>query len=83
MKRLLAYVTGIFALLIVAAAAISALTYAALHRSETLQNLATSTLQGIGMAVGGCVGSALVLRFKAARTFVKTLVHEINEKHTG
>ncbi len=81
MKRLFAYVTGALALAIVAAAAGSAITYAALHRSETLTNLGTSTLSGVGMAVGGCLGSALVLRFKAARRFVKGVVHEINEKH--
>ena len=56
--------------------------YATLHHSETLQNLATSTLSGVGMAIGGCLGSALILRFKTARRFVKNLVHEINEKRT-
>jgi len=80
MQRLIAYATGALALLIVAAAAVSALTYAALHQPETLQNLATSTLSGIGMAVGGCLGSALILRFKAARRFIKGVVREINEK---
>lgn len=81
MQRLIAYATGALALLIVAAAAISALTYAALHHSETLQNLATSTLSGIGMAVGGCLGSALILRFKAARRFIKGVVRDINERN--
>ena len=81
MKRLFAYVTWALALAIVAAAAGSAITYATLHRSETLTNLGTSTLSGVGMAVGGCLGSALVLRFKAARRFVRGVVHEINEKH--
>jgi uncharacterized membrane protein YfcA len=83
MKRLVAYVTGALALAIVSAAAGSAITYAALHRSETLTNLGTSTLSGVGMAVGGCLGSALVLRFKAARRFVKGIVHEITEKRTS
>ena len=67
LQRLVAYLTGTIAMLVVAASAASALTYAALHRSETLLNLATSTLSGVGMAVGGCLGSALILRFKAAR----------------
>ena len=82
MQRLIAYATGTFALLLVAASAISALTYATLHHSETLQNLATSTLSVVGMAIGGCLGSAWILRFKTARRFVKNLVHEINEKRT-
>jgi uncharacterized membrane protein YfcA len=77
MKRLIAYVTGAAALLIVASSAASALTYAALHRSETLQNLATSTLSGVGMAIGGCLGGALLLRFKAARRFVKNLLKDV------
>jgi uncharacterized membrane protein YfcA len=80
MKRLIAYLTGTLALILVAAAAVSALTYAVLHRSETLLNLATSTLTGVGMAVGGCLGSALILRFKAARRFLKGVIHDINEK---
>lgn len=82
-QRLVTYAIGTFALLLVAASAVSALTYALLHRVETLQNLASSTLTGVGMAIGGCLGSALVLRFKAARRFIKTLVHEINEKHAN
>jgi uncharacterized membrane protein YfcA len=77
MQRILAYVTGAIALLIVVVAAVSALTYAALHHSETLLNLATSTLTGVGMAVGGCLGSALILRFQAARTFLKKIIDEI------
>lgn len=80
-RRMIAYATGAFALLLVAASAVSALTYAALHRSETLLNLATSTLQGVGMAVGGCLGGALILRFKAARRFVRGVIHDINARH--
>jgi uncharacterized membrane protein YfcA len=79
MKRLLTYATGAFALVIVAASAGSAITYAAMHRSETFTNLGTSALSGIGMAVGGCLGSALMLRFKAARRFVKNVLKDINE----
>jgi len=82
-QTLFAYLTGAFALLLVAASAVSAVTYAVIHRSETLQNLASSTLTGVGMAIGGCLGSALILRFKVARRFVKTLVQEIGEKHTN
>jgi hypothetical protein len=78
MQRLLTYVAGAVAVLIVVAAAVSALTYAALHHSETLRNLGTSTLSGVGMAVGGCLGSALILRFKAARRFIKGVIHDIN-----
>jgi len=80
-QRILAYLTGTFALLLVGASTVSAVIYAVIHRSETLQNLASSTLSGVGMAIGGCLGSALILRFKAARRFVKLLVHEINDKH--
>jgi len=79
MKRLLAYLTGTLALVIVAASTASAVTYAVMHRWETLGNLATATLSGVGMAVGGCLGSALILRFKAARQFLKGVVRDINE----
>ena len=80
LQRLVAYATGAVALLLVAAAAISALTYAAMHGSETLLNLATSTLSGVGIAVGGCLGSALILRFKAARKFIRGVMKDIGEK---
>jgi hypothetical protein len=80
-QRLIAWVTGAFALLLVFVAAVSALTYAVLHHSETLSNLATSTLSGVGIAVGGCLGSALILRFKVARRFIKNFIHEVGEKH--
>jgi len=81
MKRLLAFVTGAIALVIVAAAAGSAITYAVMHGAETLTLLGNAALTGIGMAVGGCLGSALVLRFKVARHYVKGFLKEINEKH--
>ncbi|MHB8107902.1 MAG: hypothetical protein ACYDH4_10840 [Candidatus Cryosericum sp.] len=76
MNRLLTYATGTLALLIVAASAVSAVAYAAMHHSETLTNLATSTLSGIGMAVGGCLGGALILRFKAARKFLRGVIQD-------
>lgn len=81
LQRMIAYATGALALVIVAAAAGSAVTYAVLHGTETLTHLGNSALQGIGMAIGGCLGSALVLRFKVARKYVKGLLKEINERH--
>ena len=81
MKRLIAFATGGLALVIVAGAAGSAITYAVMHGAQTLTLLGNSALSGIGMAIGGCLGSALVLRFKGARRYVHHLLHEINEKH--
>ena len=81
LERLLAYATGAVALVVVAAAAGSAITYAVMHGTETLSHLGNSALQGIGMAIGGCLGSALVLRFKIARKYVKSVLSEIHEKH--
>jgi len=81
LQRLIAYSTGTLALIVVAAAAGSAVTYAVMHGAETLTHLGNSALQGIGMAIGGCLGSALVLRFKVARKYVKSVLKEINEKH--
>lgn len=77
MKRTIAYLTGALALLIVTASAASALVYATTHWSETLHTLASGVLQGAGMAVGGLVGSFLVMRFQAARGFLKTLVADV------
>jgi uncharacterized membrane protein YfcA len=81
MKRLIAFVTGALALVVVAGAAGSAVTYAVMHGTETLVHLGNSTLSGVGMAIGGCLGSALVLRFKSARRYVHHLLKEVNEKH--
>jgi hypothetical protein len=80
MKLIFTYATGTLALLIVAAATISAVHYAVTHNAETLSSLAISTLQGVGVAIGGCLGGALILRFKAARTFVRGLIDEVNPK---
>jgi len=80
LQRLIAYCTGALALIVVAAAAGSAVTYAVMHGTETLTHLGNSALQGIGMAIGGCLGSALVLRFKVARRYVKGVLKEITEK---
>jgi len=81
LQRLIAYSTGTLALIVVATAAGSAVTYAVMHGAETLTHLGNSALQGIGMAIGGCLGSAFVLRFKVARKYVKSVLKEINEKH--
>ena len=81
LQRLIAYSTGTLALIVVAAAAGSAVTYVVMHGAETLTHLGNSALQGIGMAIGGCLGSALVLRFKVARKYIKSILKEINEKH--
>ena len=66
-QRLIAYITGGLALLVVAAATGSAVTYVVMNGVQTLSLLGNAALNGIGMAVGGCLGSALVLRFKSAR----------------
>jgi len=81
LQRLVAYATGAVALVIVAAAAGSAITYALTHGTETLSHLGNSALQGIGMAIGGCLGSALVMRFKVVRRYIKGVVHEISDRH--
>lgn len=76
-RRTVTYVTGAFALMLVAVSAAGALIYAATHRAETLSNLASSTLTGIGMAIGGCLGSALILRFKAARHYLRSVLKDL------
>lgn len=76
-KRSAAYVSGAFALAVVAVSAIAALFYAATHTSETLSNLASSTLSGVGMAIGGCIGSALILRFKTARKYLRSVLKDL------
>jgi uncharacterized membrane protein YfcA len=70
-------VTGALALIVVATSAVTAIIYAVTHGSETLVNLATSTLTGAGMAIGSLLGGALVMRFQSAREYVKKLVEGI------
>jgi len=76
-QRAVAYITGGCALLIVAVAAVAAMVYAVHHRMETVNNLASSTLSGVGMAIGGCLGSALILRFKAARSYIRSVLKDL------
>ena len=78
MKKLISYASGAIALLIVAASVVAALIYAVQNGMATLSNLATSTLSGIGIAIGGCLGSALILRFKAARRFISGVIRDVN-----
>lgn len=75
--RAVAYITGGCALLIVAVAAVAAMVYAVHHRMETVNNLASSALSGVGMAIGGCLGSALILRFKAARSYIRSILKDL------
>ena len=83
MSKFTAYATGALALVIVAASSGSAITYAVTHGTETLGRLGEAVLSGIGMAVGGCLGSALVLRFKAAREYLGKTVKEIKKPATS
>ncbi len=77
MGKIVAYITGTLALLIVIVSIGAALVSAVLHSTETLQNLATSTLQGVGVAIGGVLGGALILRFRSARKFLADVVKDI------
>ncbi len=81
-SKLIAYATGALALAVVAAAAGSAVTYALAHRSETLAHLGDNVIAGIGMAIGGCLGSALVMRFKSAREYLASTIQQVNH-HTN
>ena len=83
MQKLIAYATGALALVLVAASTGSAITYAIMHGQDTLSQLGMSVLNGIGIAVGGCLGSALVLRFKAARRFINGVVHDVHDHKFG
>ena len=76
-NRAFAYISGACALMIVAVSAVTATLYAVTHSSETLRNLASSTLTGVGMAIGGCLGSALILRFKSARDFIRSVLKDL------
>jgi uncharacterized membrane protein YciS (DUF1049 family) len=81
MNRLVSYLTGAVALLIVATSIVAALVYAVSNGLTTLTTLATSTLSGVGMAVGSCIGAALVMKFKVARRFVKNTIDDVTTKH--
>lgn len=76
-RRAFAYTSGAFALIVVAASAVMASVYATTHSTETLNKFASSTISGIGIAIGGFMGSALILRFKSSRQFVRSLLHDL------
>lgn len=77
MKRAFTYVAGALALVVVTASVGSALIYAVTNSKETLGNLATSTLQGVGVAIGGVLGSALILHFKVGRRFIADVIKDL------
>ena len=76
-RKFVEYSTGALAMLIIAVSVVMALVYAVVHGLATLETLATGTLQGVGCAIGGLIGSALVMRFEAARTFLRNLLKDV------
>jgi hypothetical protein len=81
MKSVVGYLTGTVALLVVAGATVAAVVAAVTSGSSALVNIANSTLSGLGIAIGGCLGSVLILRFQAARKFIGGVVSDI-QKHS-
>jgi hypothetical protein len=81
-RKLISYMSGALALLVVAVSVVAALWYAVANGLATLSNLATSTLSGVGMAIGGCLGSALLLRFKSARRYVASVLQDVSSRPT-
>lgn len=75
MKRLLYHASGLVALLAVTAAVAAMLYYLATNM-EAASKLASSMLGGMGSAMGAFLGGALILRFKAARRFVRRIILE-------
>ena len=73
------YLTGFVALVIVLGATAAASVAAVTQGNAALINLANSTLSGLGIAIGGCLGSALILRFQAARKFIGNVVTDVQK----
>ena len=71
------YSMSALALIVVAGSVVLALVYALTHGLATLNELASGTLQGVGVAVGGLIGSALIMRFKVARKFLQNLIKDV------
>lgn len=79
-RRILAFIAGGFAVIVVAVALVSSIFYAGTHIFETLASMAQGILNGVGVAVGGMLGSLLLMRFKSARRFIKKTVEDITSK---
>lgn len=75
MKQFISYLTGCIALISVSLAIIATLHFLATN-SKAASELASYLLRGVGSAMGAFLGGALILRFKAARTFIRTLIYE-------
>ena len=76
-RKCVDYCASGLAVLLVAASVVGAIIYAVQHGMSVLQELATGTLQGIGCAIGGLLGSALIMRFQTARDFLKNLLKDV------
>ena len=62
-----------------ATSVVAALVYAVLNGMATLHELAAGVLQGVGVAIGGLLGSALIMRYQSARGFLRQLVTDVLE----
>ena len=75
MKKFISYITGCAALIAVSAAIVVTIHFLATSANAPSQ-IGSSMLAGLGTALGAFLGGAMVLRFKAARSFLRKLFTE-------
>lgn len=78
MKTFLNYVTGCTAVMVIIAAVFVMMDYIATNHEAT-SKLAGAMLGGIGSVLGAAIGGMLILRFKAARRFIRNLFSESDD----
>ena len=69
------YLIAIITFLVVSYSIAYVIGYFSTH-PEVGTKLALSVMQGIGTAVGACIGGALILRVKSIRRFIRRLFTE-------
>lgn len=75
MRKFIGYITGCAALISVSAAIVVTIHFLATSPNAPSQ-IGSSMLAGLGTALGAFLGGAMVLRFKAARSFLRKLFIE-------
>lgn len=85
MKTVVAWFTATLATVVIGITAAATAMFVIANPLQVVNSLAPGVMAGLGTTLGAALGGLLVLRFKAVRTFLHTVIHkpEITYAHRG